>query len=153
MGKGFLGTAASRAADLTLVIELGMGLLLVLGAMLARKRRYRAHAWCQTAVVLLNLVVITVYMAPDFRRQVLPAMRADFGGLHYLLAAAHGALGVIAELFAIYIVLAAGTSFLPPRLRVAKYVPWMRSALALWWLSLLLGLATYFSWYILPLYL
>lgn len=41
MGKGFLGTAASRAADLTLVIEIGMGPALVVGAVLARRRRYR----------------------------------------------------------------------------------------------------------------
>ncbi len=152
MGRGFLGTAASRAADMTLVTELGMGFALVLGALLARKRYYRAHAWCQMSVVLLNLAVITGYMLPDFRRQVFGALPADLGDLHYLLAAAHGAAGVAAELFAIYVLLAAGTSFLPPRLRFVHYVPWMRGALALWWLALLLGLATYLYWYVTPIY-
>ncbi len=152
MGRGFLGTAASRMADVTLTIELGMGLVLVLGAMLARKRHYRAHAWCQTAVVLLNLAVIAGYMAPGFRHQVVAALPAGIGDPHYLLAAAHGAAGTIAELFAVYILLAAGTDLLPVRMRFVNYKPWMRSALALWWLALLLGMATYLFWYVLPFY-
>jgi hypothetical protein len=41
---GFLGTAAPLSADITLVIEIAMGLALVLGMVLARRHRYRAHA-------------------------------------------------------------------------------------------------------------
>ncbi len=152
MGRGLLGTAASRAADLALLIEMAMGLILVLGAVLARKRLYRAHAWCQTAAVLLNLAVITRYMVPIFRREVIASLPAGLGDFSYLLAAAHGATGAMAELFAVYILLAAGTNYLPRRLRFVHYASWMRSALVLWWLTLLLGLATYLNWYLIPLY-
>ncbi len=152
MGKGFLGTAASWAADLTLMTELGMGVALALGAMLARKRFYRAHACCQTTVVLLNLGVIAGYMLPGFRSQVFPVLRSRYADLHYLIATAHGFVGMVAELFAIYILLGAGTSFLPHYLRFDNYRSWMRGAFALWWLALLLGLATYLWWYVVPLY-
>ncbi len=149
MSKGFLGTAAPRAADLTLLAESAMGLALVMGAMLARRRWYRAHGWCQSIVVLLNMVVIAAYMVPSFRRQVVPAIPADLGDSAYILAVAHGSAGLIAELLALYILLVAGANILPQRLRFTRYRLWMRTALALWWLVLLLGVITYIRWYVL----
>ena len=41
---GFLGTGAPLCGDVTLAIEIAMGLALVLGMVLARRHRYRAHA-------------------------------------------------------------------------------------------------------------
>ena len=58
MNEGFLGTAAPRTADVALLLEFGMGVGPLIGAVLARRRRFRLHAWCQAAIVLLNLVVI-----------------------------------------------------------------------------------------------
>ena len=52
MNEGFLGTAAPRYADLVLLLEIAMGLGLLVGALLARMRRFQAHAVCQTAIVL-----------------------------------------------------------------------------------------------------
>jgi len=150
MGRGFLGTNAPLTADLTLVVELGMGLALLAGAGLARQKRYRAHAWSQSMVVLLNLLVIGLFMAPSFRSQVLPELPGRLGRSYFAFATAHGVLGMVAELFACYILLVAGTNLLPPRLRFTRYRPWMRAALALWWLVLILGLATYVRWYGVP---
>jgi uncharacterized membrane protein YozB (DUF420 family) len=151
MSKGFLGTAAPMAADRALVIEIGMGLALLVGAVLARRRHYRAHGWCQSIVVLLNLVLIIQFMVPSFRHQVFPGIPGDLGDIHYAIAMAHGALGTIAELFALYVVLAAGTTILPRRLRFSRFKRWMRMALALWLITLLSGIATYVQWYGLPL--
>ncbi|HXI84820.1 MAG TPA: hypothetical protein VNL17_12110 [Verrucomicrobiae bacterium] len=150
MSKGFLGTAASLTADRTLVIETAMGVALVVGALLARRRYYRAHGWCQSAVVLLNLAVIAQSMVPSFRRQIVPEIPASLGEMHYAIAAVHGLLGTIAELLAVCVVLAAGTNILPKRLRFLRYKRWMRLTLALWWIELLLGLAMYVQWYGLP---
>ena len=147
-GQGFLGTAAPLAADLTLIIELGMGVALIAGAVLGRRRRYRAHAWCQSAVVLLNLAVIGAVMAPAFQRRVAPRIPARLGRSYYALSTAHAALGATAELLGLYIVIAAGTNLLPQRFRFRRYKAWMRTALALWWAVLLLGLATYARWYV-----
>jgi uncharacterized membrane protein YozB (DUF420 family) len=127
---GFLGTSAPRSADVALVIEVPMALALLLGMLLARHQRYRAHAWCQSAAVLLNLFVIAHFMAPSFRSQVAPKISARLGRPFYALATAHAAVGCIAELLGIYIVLAAGTNILPGKLRLVRYKRWMRIALA-----------------------
>ena len=152
MSKGFLGTAASLAADRALVIEMGMGVALIAGTVLARLRHYRAHAWCQSAVVVLNLAMIVQFMVPSFRRQVAPEIPAGLGEVHYAVAMAHGVLGTVAELFALYVVVATGTKIVPKRLRYSRsrYNPWMRAALVLWLVTLLSGLATYVQWYGLP---
>jgi hypothetical protein len=62
--QGFLATTAPLNADVVLLLEIGMALALLLGAFLARVRKYRWHALCQSAVVLLNLVVILTVMLP-----------------------------------------------------------------------------------------
>lgn len=147
MTEGFLGTAAPLRADLVLLLEIAMGVLLLIGALLARMRRYRWHAWCQSAVVLLNLAIILLVMAPSFRERVGPRIPAKLSKTFYALAAAHAALGSIAEVGGLYLVLAAGTNILPQRLRLAHYKRWMRTVLALWWLTLLLGVGTYIRWY------
>lgn len=148
MSRGFLGTSAPLVSDVTLVAELGMGVALLVGMAVARRRHYRAHAWCQSAVVLLNLVVIAETMLPSFRRMVSSESLASLGDSYYALAAAHGALGTVAELFGIYVLMVAGTNILPKRIRFTRFIPWMRAALALWWLALLMGFGTYFRWYV-----
>jgi uncharacterized membrane protein YozB (DUF420 family) len=146
--EGFLGTAAPLAADVVLLLEIAMGLGLLVGAWLARTKRFRAHAWCQAVIVILNVAVIVLAMVPSFRDQVLPRIPAKLGKTYVVLATAHGALGSIAELLALYILLAAGTRVLPEKLRISRYKAWMRSVLGLWWVVLLLGFATYARWYV-----
>jgi len=151
VNRGFLKTAASFTSDLTLVVEIGMGLALTAGMVLARRGYYRAHARCQSAVVLMNLVAIVLTMAPSFRRSFTPPIPTGLLNSYYVLAAVHAGLGTIAELLGLYIFVVAGTNILPKRLRFTRYKPWMRTALALWWLVLLLGVATYLRWYVTPL--
>jgi uncharacterized membrane protein YozB (DUF420 family) len=147
MSEGFLGTAASLAADVVLLLETGMGVALLAGAWLARTKRFRSHAWCQSAIVLINFVVIALEMLPSFRTQVLPRIPLKLGKSYLALGAVHATLGSVAEILALYILLAAGTRLLPEKMRITRYQAWMRSVLALWWLALLLGFATYIRWY------
>jgi len=145
---GFLGTAASRTADITLLLEMGMGAGLLAGALLARAGRIRIHAACQSAVVLLNLTLIVLTMFPVFHRQVLPKLPGRIGKPYYALAATHAALGGVAELACLYILLAVGTNLLPEKFRITGYKFWMRGLLLAWWIVLLLGMATYARWYV-----
>lgn len=148
MNGGFLGTAAPAYADMTLLLEIAMGVGLLIGALLARMRRFREHAWCQSVIVLLNLGVIVFTMIPSFRVHVSPKIPLKLGKAYYALATAHAALGTITEIAGLYILLAAGTNVLPEKFRITKYKDWMRTVLVLWWLVLLLGLATYARWYV-----
>jgi uncharacterized membrane protein YozB (DUF420 family) len=144
----FLETAAPRAANVVLVLEIAMGLGLLLGARLARKKRFSQHAWCQSTIVLLNLAVVAVMMIPSFRVHVLPRVPAKLGKAYYALATTHAAIGTVTELAGLYILLSAGTTVLPEKLRITKYKVWMRTVLALWWVVLILGMATYTRWYV-----
>jgi hypothetical protein len=148
LNEGFLGTAAPRCADVVLLLEIGTGVALLIGAMLARVRRFRLHAWCQSTVVLLNLVVIALIMIPSFHVHVSPKITLKLGKAYYALATAHGALGSVTEIAGLYILLVAGTNALPHKFRLTEYKPWMRGLLVLWWLVLLLGFATYARWYV-----
>lgn len=135
-------------ANLILLLEIAMGVGLLMGALLARMRRFRAHAWCQSAIVLVNLVVIVLVMIPSFRVHVSPKIPLKLGKPYYALATAHAALGTMTEIAGLYILLSAGTSVLPKKLRIAKYKFWMRTVLVLWWVVVLSGMATYVRWYV-----
>ena len=141
--EGFLGTAAPFIADLILMLEVAMGVGLLAGAWLARKKRFRQHAWCQSAVVLLNLAVIVLVMMPSFHARVLPKIPARLGKAYYALATAHGILGIAVEVAALYILLSAGTQLLPAKARMTRYKSWMRGTLGLWWVAVILGITTY----------
>lgn len=146
--QGFLPRSrAPWAADCVLLLELGMGAALTLGVVFARRRKFRAHAWCQSAVVLLNLVVISGYMLPSFERAVEPGIPAKLGRSYYWLSTAHASVGIVAELLGLYILLAAGTTLLPKSARLTRYKPWMHRAFVAWWLAVIFGLLTYLRWY------
>jgi len=138
---------APFSATLTLLLEFLMGAGLLFGALLARRKRFRTHAWCQSLIVILNLGLIILTMIPSFRDQVFPKIPLRLGKPFYALATAHAALGTITEIAGLYILLAAGTGVLPEKLRITNYKLWMRTVLLLWWAVLLLGLATYARWY------
>jgi hypothetical protein len=148
LNEGFLGTAAPRYADLVLLLEIAMGLGLLVGTLLARMRRFQAHAVCQTAIVLLNLVIIALVMVPSFRDHVSPKIPRKLGKGYYALATAHAALGSIVQCGGLYVVLAAGTKILPEKFRIRRYKFWMRCVLVGWWVVLALALATYARWYV-----
>jgi hypothetical protein len=148
LNGGFLGTAAPANADVTLLLEIAMGVGLLVGALLARFGRIRQHAWCQSVIVLLNLGVIVVTMIPSFRSHVSPKIPLKLGKAYYALATGHAALGTITELAGLYILVAVGTSVLPKKFRITRYKVWMRTVLVLWWIVLLLGFATYGRWYV-----
>jgi len=112
------------------------------------EKRFRLHAYCQSAVVLLNSAIILLLMLPSFHVHVIPKIPAKLGKAYYSLATAHAALGGITEIAALYVLLSAGTDILPQQFRLTDYRAWMRSVLALWWLVLLLGVATYVRWYV-----
>jgi len=148
--NGWLGTGATRSADLNLLIQIAMATVLTVGMVLARRKNFRAHGWTQSSILMLNLVAIGFVMAPSFRRQVLPHVSSGWRDAYYAVAMIHAALGTCVELLGLYVLLVAGTSILPERLRFRNYKLWMRTTLALWWVVVLLGLGVYSFWYVQP---
>lgn len=148
--NGFFGTGATYAADVNLLVQLAMGVALLVGTLLARRKCYTAHGICQTTVLLLNLAIIAFVMWPSFNLQVMPRLTAHWSKRYYAVAVGHAALGMMAESLGLYIVLVAATNIVPQRLRFKRWRVWMRTELVLWWVVVLTGLATYYWWYIAP---
>src|SRR5436853_5202924 len=111
--NGFLGTGATFRADLNLLVEIAMGAALLLGMVLARKKKFDAHKRCQASVMLLNLLMIFLIMLPSFNKSVAPQVPGGLRDSYYMVPFIHAALGTIAELLGLYIVLVAATNWLP----------------------------------------
>ena len=148
--RGFLGTGATFAADINLVVQLIMGAALITGLVLAKQKRYQAHGICQTTVLLLNLLMIGLVMWPSFQQQVRPAVSKILHKWYYEAATIHALLGIAAELLGLYIVIVAGTNVLPQWLRFKDWKLWMRTELVLWAIVLVSGVGTYCAWYVAP---
>ena len=148
--NGFLGTGATFAADVNFIVQLAMGGALIVGVILAKQKRYKAHGACQMTVLLLNVWMIALTMWPSFREQVIPHISKTLKRGYYAIATVHMLLGTSAELLGLYIVLVAGTELIPPSLRFRHWKRWMRIELALWFLALTWGLGTYYEWYVAP---
>lgn len=147
MITGMFGTGAPAAADANLILQITLGVALLVGARLARLKRYTAHAICQTTVLVINAVAIAWVMLPSFRHTVLPRLPKRWNHAYYGRPLIHGSFGLLAEIFGIYIALAAGTNLLPAKWRLHRWKLWMRTELALWFVVLLSGIGTYLYWY------
>jgi plastocyanin len=110
---------------------------LIIGAVLARLRRFRVHGWLQGMIVGGNLLIIARVMIPSLYRYLgssTPTPR---------IVLVHAIAGGVTELLGLYVVLSAGLGWLPARFRFKNYKPWMRLTLGAWLVTFGLGAWTY----------
>ena len=124
-----------------------MAVLLLAGAFVVRTGRVRFHKYLQSAIVLVNLPIVLVWMVPRFVADILPGLPGEIAEPYYLVPTLMLLVGAAAQALGLYILLVAGTNLVPARLRFRRYKLWMRTELLLWWSVVGLGLATYFVWY------
>lgn len=127
-----------------LVIQIVMGVALLVGMFLARRKKFTAHGFCQASVMVLNLALIFSVMVPSFHRQVQPELSRHLSRSDVLIPFLHAMLGTIVELNGLYIILVAGTNIIPKALRFDRYRPWMRTQLALWWITIFFGIGAFY---------
>lgn len=142
LGEGFLGRPSTFGADLNLLVQLGVGLLLLVGLVIARRARYGTHGVCQTTALVATLVMTAIWMAPSYHTIYGPGI-FGLGNRVDAAAAAHVVTGTVALALGVYVVLVAGTAVVPRALRFSNYKLWMRALIVTWWLALLLGVLTY----------
>jgi hypothetical protein len=123
---------------------------LIVGMLLVRAGHVRLHAYLQSSVVLVNIPVVLVWMLPSYLANVLPGLSSGWSMAFYWVPTLMLILGVSAEALGAYVILVAGTNWLPERWRFRRYKVWMRTVLGLWWSVLVLGLLTYYVWYVSP---
>ena len=139
-----LGT--QTAADINLIAQLLLLAGLLAGFVLARRKRFAQHANVQTAMVLLNLGLIALFMVPSFFGYVIASQ--SVGDRVAQLMVGHGVLGIITEVVALYLILLMRTRLIPKRFRLDNFKLAMRSTLALWSVLVLLGIGIYAERYL-----
>jgi hypothetical protein len=142
LSEGFLGRPSTFGADLNLLVQLGLGVLLFVGFLLARRSRYALHGVCQSVALAATIVMTAIWMLPAYHNNYGPAI-FTLGNRVNVAAAAHVVSGTVALLVGVYVVLVAGTSLVPKAVRFGNYKVWMRTLITVWWLALLLGVLTY----------
>ena len=140
---GFLGQGAPRGADLNLLLQVGVGLLLLAGFGLARRGRYGLHGICQSCGFVLALIMTVLWMIPALHLIHADALSRMVVNRVTVAVAIHVVVGTAALLVGAWVILVAGTPLVPERFRFSDYKRWMRALLTLWWLALVLGLAIY----------
>lgn len=145
---GFFPSGAPFLADLVAVVEVGMAVMLVVGAGLVRFGHLRAHRYVQSSVILVNIPIVLYWMVPAYLQYVLPSIPGQLGTPIVLVPTLMLIAGGAAELLGIYIILVAGTTWIPERFRFRRYQLWMRTELVLWWAIVVAGLTTYYLFFV-----
>lgn len=134
---------APALADAVAVVEIVLAVMLLAGAFVVRSGRVRVHRYLQSAIILINIPIVLYWMVPEYLTYVAPRLIDHFARPEFFIPTVMLVAGSIAELLGIYIILVAGTTWLPERFRFRRYKLWMRTELVLWWCVVLAGLTTY----------
>ena len=146
--SGFFPPDAPVLSDAVAVFELAIAVMLVVGMFVVRRGHLRAHAYIQASMVLVNIPVVLLWMVPLYITDVLPGVPGGLSQLFYLVPTLMLFAGGLAEGLGVYIVLVAATNLVPERFRFRNYKLWMRTELVLWWAVVLLGLLTYYLFFV-----
>jgi len=146
---GFLGTRATFLADLNLIAALLILAGLLVGFAAVRSKNVSAHQYIQTAMVLLFLVLIVFIMEVSFWQNVGPGIPGRIGEASYVMPALHAVIGGLAEVGGLYLILHMN-GLMPRALQVRRWKTLMRITLGLFILVAVLGVATYYLWYVSP---
>jgi uncharacterized membrane protein YozB (DUF420 family) len=139
---------APALQDLLAVVEVALAVLLVVGFIVVRLGHVRAHRILQSSIVLVNIPIVLYGMVPYYLQNVAPFLTSQLSQPIVLVPTIMLVAGSTAELLGVYILLVAGTDWLPERFRFRRYKLWMRTELALWWGVVITGLTTYWLFYV-----
>lgn len=145
--KGFLGTSANFAADLTLVIMLVVAAIFTTGLVLARLKKYEAHRWVQTTGATMNAIMIFWMMVLPYRDFVIRDAAAPQLATFYAITTFHATIGLIAMLFGLFVTLR-GNEIMFESLKFKKYKGFMRAAYTFYMLATLAGVWVYVTWFV-----
>lgn len=161
---GFLGTNASLLSDLSLVAYvLFIAPAMLIGFVFARQGKHRPHhQYLMNAVTFVNWLLIIFLMAVSYVNGVLPGLPGSLGQPAIFLPTLHLLFGGAAQILATYTVYRMwreDTQVAAARKRGEREVtrywfksakPVMQAVLGLWLLTVVLGVATYISFYVAP---
>jgi len=145
-GAGFLRPHSSIGADLSLVIIIAAFVMLTLGVVLAKSRRYEAHRWVQTSAVTLSAVPVVFWMIRSFRLVVLPGLPGNLSKSIGALTTVHAVTGLIGVVLGLFIVTRANQLAAKGQ-SLRRYRNAMRAAYVVYLLGTALGVWVYIVLY------
>jgi len=144
-GGGVLGSGP-LIADINLALELLLVLGLTWGMFLARSGNIEAHRINQTVWVLVNGALVLFIMASAMASFKIPNLKA-LTNIGNAITVLHAIFGVLTVAGGLWLVLQMN-DVLPARWHVRWWKGLMRATLVGYWAVALLGIATYYYWYV-----
>ena len=143
-GAGFLGMDGSVGADLSLLVALGAFIMLTVGVVLARTRRYVGHRWFQTVAVILNAIPVVIWMIRSYWLYVRPDLPGNLSRSIDALTTVHAVAGLVGVVLGLFVVIRANQ--LQARGEsLARYKNWMRVTYIVYLLGTALGVWVYLA--------
>jgi len=137
---GLLGTRASVASDLNLLLQIVILIILFVGVKFAKektKSSLQKHGKIMAVAVVLNAVAILLVIGPSFVINFGAVLDEPFT-IGFPLTLVHHSFGVIAEILGIIFVFK----------KFGKMRFWMRFTMAVWLIAVVLGISFYFGYYV-----
>jgi uncharacterized membrane protein YozB (DUF420 family) len=131
---------------MTLVLMIVIGIMFTIGFILARRKKYEVHRWVQTIAAILNAVLVLWLMVLPFRDFVIRDLGGPRPQIFYIITIIHAILGAVAFPFGMFVVLR-GNNLVPKALRFNNYKLFMRTAYALYIITIIAGILVYIIWF------
>jgi uncharacterized membrane protein YozB (DUF420 family) len=150
---GFLGTGAPLLSDLNLLAYILILVpLMLVGFYFARRKMFEPyHKFTMTTITLVNWGLILFIMAVRYGSTVAQEMPGGITKIADLLPTIHLITGGLAQIVATYLVIRMWfEDVLPEWMKVKRIKRYMRFTLAMWITTAVLGIVTYFIWYVIP---
>jgi uncharacterized membrane protein YozB (DUF420 family) len=139
-GAGFITAKSSIGADLSMIIAIAAFVMLTVGVVLAKSKRYDGHRWVQTSAVVLNGVPVVFWMIRSFRLYILPDLPGNLSKSVDAITTVHAVAGLIGMVIGLFLMIRAnqlaarGESLSRYRntMRIAYVVYLVATALGIW---------------------
>ncbi|MCX6373796.1 MAG: DUF420 domain-containing protein [Actinobacteria bacterium] len=145
-GTGFITSRSSMGADLSLLISIAAFVMLTVGVVLAKSKRYEAHRWVQTVAVVLNAVPVVIWMIRSFRLSILPDLPGNLGKSVEALTTVHAVAGLIGVVLGMFVIVRANQLEAKGQ-SLSRYKNLMRVASVAYLLATALGVWVYIAIY------
>lgn len=139
--SGILGTRASLASDLNLLLQLIVLVVLIVGIKFGKEKTEKSlktHGDFMTVVVVLSAIGILLVMVPSFVTNF-SAVLNEPSTIGFPLTSIHAFFGILAE--------GLGVAFVFKKFGNVRM--WMRLTAPLWLISVIFGISFYLRYYVL----
>ncbi len=143
---GLINPYATFSADLTLLLQIAVFLVFLIGFVLVKTRRnYAKHGAIMGVAIALHTVSILIVMVPSMLSS--GGLFENLLGTLQLTILAHAALGILVEILGLYVVLAWALRYKDVK-PCFKRKTIMRVLAVLWTIALILGIYVYILFYV-----